>query len=45
MHTTLLSVGYTDGKDVFYHWQSGAQHNEAAWAARVYRPLQVFAGL
>ncbi len=45
MHTTLLSVGYTDGKDVFYFWQSGAQHNEAAWAARVYRPLQVFAGL
>ena len=45
MHATLLSVGYTDGQDVFYYWQSGAQHNEAAWAARVYRPLQVFAGL
>ncbi len=45
MHNTLLSVGYTDDQDVFYFWQSGAQHNEAAWAARVFRPLQVFAGL
>jgi hypothetical protein len=40
----LLGVGYGD-KDLTYWWEPNAEHNEAAWAARVFRPLGVFAGL
>jgi hypothetical protein len=31
--------GYLQDVDLFYYWEVGAQHNEAAWAARVERPL------
>ncbi|MFT3766004.1 MAG: hypothetical protein QM820_10870 [Minicystis sp.] len=41
----LHAVGYTDDKDLYYWWENGAMHNEAAWAARVFRPLSIFAGL
>jgi predicted alpha/beta superfamily hydrolase len=41
----LLSIGYTEEKDLFYWYEPGATHDEASWAARVSRPLQVFAGL
>jgi predicted alpha/beta superfamily hydrolase len=41
----LLSIGYTEGTDLFYWYEPGATHDEASWAARVSRPLQVFAGL
>lgn len=30
-------------EDTLYHWhEPGAPHNEAAWAARVHRPLEIF---
>lgn len=45
MHDVLLSVGYQDDVDLAYVWDPGAPHNEAAWAARVSVPLQLFAGL
>ena len=41
----LQSIGYTDGLDVFHWHEPGAMHNEAAWAARVSLPLQLFAEL
>jgi predicted alpha/beta superfamily hydrolase len=41
----LLSIGYTEGTDLFYWYEPGATHDEAHWAARVFRPLQIFAGL
>lgn len=45
MHDVLTSVGYTDQTDVFYWYEPGATHDEAHWAARVFRPLGVFAAL
>lgn len=45
MRDLLASLGYQFNVDL-YHWhEAGAQHNEAAWAARVFRPLQIFASL
>ena len=43
--TNLLTLGYTEGKDLFTFHEPGATHNEAAWAARAYRPLEIFATL
>jgi hypothetical protein len=43
--SALAGVGYDDGVDLFYVWDPGAAHNEAAWAARVAQPLAIFAGL
>jgi predicted alpha/beta superfamily hydrolase len=40
----LAKLGYGD-KDLATYWDQDAEHNEAAWAARVWRPLQLFAGL
>lgn len=45
MRETLKGVGYVEGTDLHYWWESGAEHNEAAWAVRVFRPLSIFAGL
>ena len=45
MRDTLLANGYVLDTDLWYFWESGAQHNEAAWAARVWRPLTHFAGI
>lgn len=45
MKATLESVGYQDGKDLFYVYAPGQMHNEAAWAARVGNAMQIFAGL
>lgn len=45
LRDTLESVGYTLGTDLAHWWETGAPHNEAAWAARVFRPLDIFAGL
>jgi predicted alpha/beta superfamily hydrolase len=43
MRDVLRERGYVDGSTV-HHWhESGAEHNEAAWAARVFRPLAIFA--
>jgi Putative esterase len=41
----LGAVGYQEDKDFFYGWKKGELHNEAAWAGRVSRPLQIFAAL
>lgn len=34
----LQSEGWTDGEDITYRWDQGAEHDEAAWASRL-RPL------
>lgn len=45
LESVLYSTGYVTGVDVWHHHEPGAQHNEAAWAARVWRPLDLFAAL
>jgi predicted alpha/beta superfamily hydrolase len=45
LHQVLLTHGYTDGRDVNYWYEPNATHDEAHWAARVFRPLGIFAGL
>jgi predicted alpha/beta superfamily hydrolase len=35
MADTLRGLGWVDGTDLHYVWAPGAQHNEAAWAARL----------
>lgn len=45
MVALLQQQGYVPEVDVFYVHDVGAPHNEAAWAARVGVPLQIFAGL
>jgi hypothetical protein len=45
MYDVLKALGYTDQKDLFYWYEPQAEHNEAAWAARVFRPLGIFAAL
>jgi predicted alpha/beta superfamily hydrolase len=45
MKDTLLGVGYIEQTDLFHWHEPGATHDEAAWAARVFRPLQVFGAL
>ncbi|MCO4747255.1 MAG: hypothetical protein KC912_20825 [Proteobacteria bacterium] len=41
----LAAAGYTWDQDLHHWWQEDAPHNEAAWAARVQRPLSIFATL
>ncbi|MDC0749359.1 alpha/beta hydrolase [Polyangium mundeleinium] len=45
MRDVLVSVGYTLQSDVYHWWEAGASHNEAAWRARVFRPMDLFKGL
>ncbi|MCP4447675.1 MAG: hypothetical protein GY811_20415 [Myxococcales bacterium] len=45
METTLLVAGYQYNADLWHWYEPGAPHNEAAWAARVFRPLQEFMSL
>ncbi|MBK8941078.1 MAG: alpha/beta hydrolase [Polyangiaceae bacterium] len=45
MRDVLAANGYVFD-DNLHHWhEPGAAHNEAAWAARVFRPLAIFAAL
>jgi hypothetical protein len=45
LRDVLDSIGYTFGNDL-WHWHApGEPHNEAAWAARVSRPLDAFSAL
>ena len=37
-----ITIGYEYDKDLFHWHEPGAHHNEAAWAARVSRPLKIF---
>jgi Putative esterase len=41
----LTAAGYQADVDLWHWWEPGAPHNEAAWAARVWRPLGIFAAL
>ena len=41
----LAAQGYTWASDLWHWHEPGAPHNEAAWAARVARPLGYFAAL
>jgi predicted alpha/beta superfamily hydrolase len=45
MRDVLLSIGYTTGVDMAHWFEPDAPHNEAAWAARVFRPLDIFRDL
>jgi dienelactone hydrolase len=45
LRDVLTSTGYQLDQDVTYWWENGAGHNEAAWAARVFRPIQIFEAL
>jgi hypothetical protein len=45
MEQTLYDAGYVANTDVWHWWEPNATHDEAAWAARVFRPMQIFAGL
>jgi pimeloyl-ACP methyl ester carboxylesterase len=38
----LRALGWTDEADLFYRWESGAPHNEAAWADRLLPALAVW---
>ena len=45
LRDTLVADGYTFNTDLWHWYEDGAPHNEAAWAARVWRPLDLFAAL
>ncbi len=45
METTLLGLGYAYDTDLWHWWEVDAPHNEAAWSARVFRPMQRFMSL
>jgi len=45
LRDTLEAVGYTFELDLWHWWEEDAPHNEQAWAARVWRPLEIFAEL
>jgi len=42
---TLASVGYVYDVDLHHWFEPGAEHDEAAWAARVFRPVDIFESL
>jgi enterochelin esterase-like enzyme len=44
MIKVLKSKGYVEGKDFQVYIDKGAEHNEAAWAKRVWRPIKYFFG-
>jgi predicted alpha/beta superfamily hydrolase len=39
MKNLLLKKGFVLGKDLDYYWAKGTEHNEAAWAQRLSRPV------
>ena len=41
----LEAAGYTYEVDLWHWWEPEAEHNELAWADRVWRPLDIFAAL
>jgi predicted alpha/beta superfamily hydrolase len=45
MKAALAAHGFTDSPDFAWFLDEGAEHNEAAWAARVERPLRFMFGL
>lgn len=45
LRDVLNGIGYQFNADLWHWWEPGATHDEAAWAARVSMPLEIFAGL
>lgn len=45
LRDVLAGVGYIFEADLWHWHEPGAAHNEAAWAERVWRPLEIFASL
>lgn len=45
LRDALVDVGYTYEVDLWHWHEYGAEHNEMAWAERVWRPLALFAAL
>ncbi len=45
MRDVLAEIGYVFDVDLWHWHEIEAPHNEAAWAERVFRPLEIFAGL
>jgi predicted alpha/beta superfamily hydrolase len=45
LEAVLVGEGYQHGIDLWHWHEPGAEHDEAAWAARVWRPLTFFAEL
>ena len=45
LRDVLSDAGYTFDTDLWHWWEADAEHNEAYWAARVYRPLDIFVSL
>ncbi|MFO0568624.1 MAG: alpha/beta hydrolase-fold protein [Polyangiaceae bacterium] len=45
LRDVLAGKGYAFDQDLWHWWEPSAPHNEAAWAARVFRPLQHFEAL
>jgi hypothetical protein len=41
----LDASGYVFDEQLFHWYEPGAAHDEAAWAARVFRPVQIFEAL
>ncbi len=41
----MAELGYSWDVDLFHWHEAGATHDEAAWRARVHRPLEIFVGL
>jgi predicted alpha/beta superfamily hydrolase len=44
MLKVLKTKGYIEGKNLFVFIDKTAEHNEAAWAKRVWQPLKIFFG-
>jgi predicted alpha/beta superfamily hydrolase len=45
LRDVLAAEGYTFDVDLWHWHEPDATHDEAAWAARVWRPLEIFAAL
>ncbi len=45
LRDVLAGAGFRYDVDLWHWWEPGAEHNEAAWADRVHRPLSIFAAL
>ncbi|MCB9745782.1 MAG: hypothetical protein H6740_24620 [Alphaproteobacteria bacterium] len=45
MADAMAAAGWTWEQDLWHWWEEGAPHNEAAWAARVALPVEIFEGL
>jgi hypothetical protein len=39
VHRRYRELGWRDGRDLLYHEEKGAEHNERYWRERVWRAL------